>query len=66
MANKSPSIDLRKSLNAISDVVFNRPKPLREFDQIFMKSADMLLQTDHISRWFHERRVVFIWRWRRN
>ena len=54
------TFDLRKSLNAISDVVNNRQPPLREFDQIYMKSADMLLQTEHASRVFHERDVVFI------
>jgi len=53
-------INLRESLNAISDVVNNRPRPLREFDQIFMKSADMLLQTEHVSRYFDDRRVVCI------
>ncbi|HVU86439.1 MAG TPA: bis-aminopropyl spermidine synthase family protein [Pirellulales bacterium] len=53
-------IDLRKCLNAISDVVNNRPHALREFDQIFMKTADMLLQAEHVSRWFSGRRVVFI------
>ena len=54
------AIDLRACLNAISDVVNNRPRPLREFDQIFMKTADMLLQTEHVSRLFEGKRVVFI------
>ena len=54
------SIDLRKSLNAISDVVNNRPRALREFDQIFMKTADMLLQAEHVGRYFDGKRVVFI------
>jgi len=31
-------IDLRAALNAVSDVVQNRPRPLRVFDQIYMKS----------------------------
>ena len=53
-------IDLRECLNAISDVVNNRPTPLREFDQIYMKSADMLLQVDHISRHFDGKKVIFI------
>lgn len=53
-------MNLRESLNAISDVVNNRPRPLREFDQIFMKSADMLLQTEHVSRHFDGRRIVCI------
>jgi predicted methyltransferase len=53
-------IALRACLNAISDVVHNRPRPLREFDQIFMKTADMLLQTEHVSRLCEGKRVVFI------
>jgi N4-bis(aminopropyl)spermidine synthase len=53
-------INLRDSLNAISDVVTNRPRPLRQFDQIFMKAADMLLQTEHVGRHFDGRRVVCI------
>lgn len=54
------AFDLRKALNAVSDVVNNRPKALREFDQIYMKSADMLLQTEHVSRHLNGKRVVFI------
>jgi len=54
------AIDLRECLNAISDVVNNRPRPLRAFDQIFMKTADMLLQTEHVGRLFEGRRVIFI------
>lgn len=53
-------IDLRSSVNAISDVVNNRPKPLRRFDQIYMKAADMLLHVDHASRCLADRNVVFI------
>ena len=47
-------------MNAISDVVTNRPRPLREFDQIFMKTADMLLQTEHVGRLFEGKRVAFV------
>lgn len=53
-------IDLRQCLNAISDVVTNRPPPLREFDQIYMKTADMLLQTEHVGRQFNGKEIVFI------
>jgi len=53
-------VDLRKAMNAISEIVANRPRPLREFDQIYMKSADMLLQAEHVSRWFKDRKVVCI------
>ena len=53
-------LDLRKCLNAVSDVVNNRPTPLREFDQIYMKTADMLLQTEYLSRVVQGKRVVFV------
>ena len=53
-------MDLREALNAVSDVIVNRPPPLREFDQIYMKAADMLIQADHVSKWFTGRDVVFI------
>lgn len=53
-------IDLREALNAISDVVVNRPPPLREFDQIYMKAADMLLQAEHLSKWLAGKNAIFI------
>lgn len=53
-------INLRDSFNAISDVVNNRPRPLREFDQIFMKAADMLLQAEHVSKYLDNKSVVCI------
>jgi predicted methyltransferase len=53
-------MDLRQSLNAISDVVNNRPRPLRAFDQIYMKTADMLLHAEHAGRCFNDKRVIFI------
>jgi hypothetical protein len=36
-------IDLRAAINAISDVVQNRPRPLRDMDQIYMDSRMTLL-----------------------
>lgn len=54
------AIDLREALNAISDVVVNRPPALREFDQIYMKAADMLLQVEHLSKWLDGKRTIFI------
>ena len=54
------SIDFRGCLYALSDVIINRPTPLRVFDQIYMKLPDMLLQAELISRWFNEKRVAFI------
>lgn len=55
-----PGIDFRKCLYALSDVIINRPKPLRIFDQIFMKLPDMLLQAELLSRWFNGKRAVFV------
>jgi predicted methyltransferase len=53
-------IDLREAVNAVSDVVQNRPRPLREFDQIYMKTADMVLQSELVAKWTDGRRVAFI------
>lgn len=53
-------MDLRRALNAISDVVANRPPALREFDQIYMKHADILLQTELISKHFVDKDIIFI------
>lgn len=53
-------IDLRKAINAISDVVQNRPRPLREFDQIYMKTGDMVLQSEFVAKWANGKRLAFI------
>lgn len=53
-------VDLRAAINAISDVVQNRPRPLREFDQIYMKTADMVLQSEFVANWAKEKRLAFI------
>jgi predicted methyltransferase len=53
-------IDLRAAINAISDVVQNRPRPLREFDQIYMKTGDMVLQSELIANWANGKRLSFI------
>jgi predicted methyltransferase len=52
--------DLRAAVNAVSDVVQNRPRPLREFDQIYMKTGDMLLQSELVARWANGKRLAFI------
>lgn len=52
--------DLRNAFNAISDVVQNRPAPIREFDQIYMKVADMVLQAEYVARVFNNKNVVFV------
>lgn len=53
-------IDLRAAINAISDVVQNRPRPLREFDQIYMKTGDMVLQSEMVAKWADEKELAFI------
>src|ERR1700686_1959320 len=53
-------IDLRAAINAISDVVQNRPRPLRVFDQIYMKTGDMVLQSELVARWANGKKLAFI------
>lgn len=53
-------IDLRSAINAISDVVQNRPRPLRELDQIYMKTGDMVLQSEFVAKWADKKRLAFI------
>lgn len=60
MASKADQIDLRLAINAVSDVIQNRPLPLREFDQIYMKAGDMVLQTSLIAQRFSGRKLIFI------
>ena len=59
MANR-PDVDLRAALNAISDVIQMRPRPLRNFDQIYMKAGDMVLQSELVARWAEGKRLAFI------
>ena len=54
------NLDIHQTFNALSDVVVNRPPPLREFDQIYMKISDMLLQAELLSRWVEGKSVVCI------
>lgn len=61
MATKpNAQLDLRTAINAVSDVIQNRPPPLREFDQIYMKAGDMVLQTSLIAQRFSGRNLVFM------
>ena len=56
----SKDIDLRAAINAVSDVVQNRPRPLRELDQIYMKTGDMVMQAEIVGRWADGKRLAFI------
>jgi predicted methyltransferase len=60
MSDERPLIDLREAFNAISDVIQNRPRPLREFDQIYMKAGDMVLQSEFVASWSDGRRLAFV------
>jgi predicted methyltransferase len=53
-------VDLRRAINAISDVVQNRPRPLRDFDQIHMKAGDMVLQSEFVADWADGKSLAFI------
>ena len=54
------SVDMHLTMNLLSEVIVNRPPPLREFDQIYMRAGDMLYHVDHISSFYHDREVVFV------
>lgn len=60
MAKQNGQLDLRRAINAVSDVIQNRPQPLREFDQIYMKAGDMVLQTSLIAQRFAGRKLLFM------
>lgn len=53
-------IDLKAAVNAVSDVIQNRPRPLREFDQIYMKAGDMVMQSQFVAHWADGKRLAFI------
>jgi len=53
-------VDLRAAINAISDVIQNRPRPIREFDQIYMKAGDMVIQSEIVARWADGKKLAFI------
>lgn len=53
-------IDLKDAINAVSDVVQNRPRPIREFDQIYMKTGDMVMQSEFVAKWAENKRLAFI------
>ena len=56
----SKPIDLKAAMNAISDVIQNRPRPLRDFDQIYMKAGDMVMQSEFVASWASDKRLAFI------
>ncbi|NNU64355.1 bis-aminopropyl spermidine synthase family protein [Rhizobium sp. WYCCWR 11152] len=53
-------VDLHRAINAVSDVVQNRPRPLRDFDQIHMKTGDMVVQSELVADWADKKRLAFI------
>lgn len=53
-------IDLKAAINAISDVIQNRPRPIRELDQIYMKAGDMVMQSELVASWANGQQVAFI------
>ncbi len=53
-------VDLREAMNAISDVIENRPRPIRAFDQIYMKAGDMVVQSEIVASWADGKRLAFI------
>ena len=52
--------NLHQKVNAISDIVNNRPPPLRQYDQIYMKLGDMVLQAELVQELVQGKEVVFM------
>jgi hypothetical protein len=52
--------DILDAINKVSDVVQNRPRPLRNFDQIYMKTGDMVRQSQVVAAWANDCRLAFI------
>ncbi|OBF29664.1 bis-aminopropyl spermidine synthase family protein [Mycobacterium sp. ACS4331] len=53
-------IDLKAAINAVSDVIQNRPRPIREFDQIYMKTGDMVMQSEFVANWARDKQLIFV------
>lgn len=53
-------VDLKAAVNAVSDVVQNRPRPIRIYDQIHMKTGDMVMQSEIVADWADGKRLAFI------
>lgn len=50
-----------KRLVSLADAVaYHRPRALREFDQIYMMSGDMLAQVDLMKTYIESKRIVFL------
>lgn len=48
-------------ISTLRDIIsYNRPLPNREFDQIYMLTNDMLLQSEYVGSLIKERDVVFL------
>jgi predicted methyltransferase len=53
-------IDLRAAMNAVSEITMNRPLPIREFDQIYMRSGDIILHAEYIARNVDGKNLIFV------
>lgn len=60
MSTVRRQIDLQEAVNAVSDVVQNRPRPIRGVDQIYMKTGDMVLQAELVAHWADKKKLAFI------
>ena len=60
MSVERAQIDLQEAINAISDVVQNRPRPIRSIDQIYMKAGDMVMQAELVAYWANGKKLAFI------
>lgn len=52
--------DVLDAINRVSDVVQNRPRPPRDFDQIYLKTGDMVRQSELVAAWADDKKIAFV------
>lgn len=54
------NLELRKIIDYIDVLLYNRPLPIRQYDQIYMRAIYMLDQTDYIEKYISKKNIVFL------
>jgi len=52
--------NLRRKIDAVSDVINNRPPALRQYDQIYMKVAGIVYQAELIQSFVKDKQTLFM------
>jgi predicted methyltransferase len=52
--------NLAEKINAVSDVIHNRPSPIRKYDQIYMKTGDLVYYLEILDRIIADKQALFV------